>query len=75
MAYLKKVGRPCECNRWKGLYQRESEETLKLSKYNEQLLLKIKEKEQQEAKDRIEIGQLLNDYLDLFKKQFDVIKD
>jgi hypothetical protein len=42
VAYLKKLGRPCECNRWKGLYQRESEETLKLNKYTEQLLQKIK---------------------------------
>lgn len=36
---------------------------------------KLKQKEQQEQMDRGEIGKLLNDYLELYKKQFYIEKD
>jgi len=34
IAYLKRSGKPCECSRWKALYQKESEETIKIHRRN-----------------------------------------
>lgn len=70
VAQLRKSSRSCECERWRSLYQRESEETLKLSRHSQELIAKLKEKEQQEQADRLEVAALLADYLDLYKKQF-----
>ena len=34
IAYIKKIGKPCECSRWKTLYQKESEEIIKIHRKN-----------------------------------------
>ena len=47
ITFINKIGAPCECSRWKHLYQRESQETLKLHKRIEEMEKKLKDREEQ----------------------------
>ena len=68
-SFMRKNTRGCECERWKALYRQESEETLRMSQQKQELLLRLQEREEQEALDRTEITKLLNDYLELFRRE------
>lgn len=59
---------PCHCDRWRTLYQQEARESARISLEKEELFNSLITKEQAEQLDRVEINKLLQDYLELYRK-------
>lgn len=58
----------CQCDRWRTLYQQEARESARISLEKEELLSTLIDKEQTEQLDRVEINKLLQEYLELYRK-------